>query len=119
MAMAAFIDHWAMTLKDGQSAALFAWLERNESKLAAAFPPGSQWLGTYAEVIGGNSQNWWHVMIGHQNYGGLDSVADASRDQKAEFGRLITELFGFFDQTSAARSARWLYRAAPNIVVWE
>lgn len=118
MAVAAFIDHWAMTLKDGQSAALFAWLERNESTFAAAFPEGSQWLGAYAEVIGGDSAGWWHVLIGHQNYGGLDAVADASRGQ-TEFGRLISELFGFFDQTGAARSARWLYRAAPNIVVWE
>jgi hypothetical protein len=119
MAVAAFIDHWAMTLKERKSAALFAWLEQNETKFAQAFPQGSQWLGTYAEVIGGNSQGWWHLMIGHQNYAGLDVVADASRDPSSDFGRLITELFGFFDQTSAARSARWLYRAAPNIVIWE
>ena len=118
MAVAAFIDHWAMTLKDGQAAALFSWLERNEGMLAEAFPAGSQWLGTYAEVIGGNSSGWWHVMIGHQDYGGLDNVANASREN-SEFGRLMSELFGFFDQTGAARSARWLYRAAPNIVIWE
>jgi len=119
MAMAAFIDHWAMIAKDGESDALLEWLQKNEARLAAALPEGSQWLGLYGEVVGGEGPGWWHMLIGLEKYGTIDTVYEAARDPGSELGGLLADLFGYFDQTNQARGGRWLWRAAPYIKIWE
>jgi len=119
MAVAAFIDHQVSMIREGQIHAFLAWLEANESRLAELMPAGSKWLGVYGEVIGGDSPGWWHTLLGLDNYGALDAVAEAVRDPNTELGRLINEMNDFFDPSNSSRNARWLYRAAPNIIVWE
>ena len=87
--------------------------------LAAAFPDGSRWLGLYGEVIGGESPDWFHMLLGLEKYGSIDAVYELARDPQTELGRLIADLFGFMDQTSRAPGGRWLWRAAPSMKVWE
>ena len=119
MAVARFIDHWEFTLKDGQAQPLLAWLGEHEDELAASFPPGCKWLGLFGAVIAGESGPGWHMLFGMDNYAALDSLATAGRNEKTDFYRLTGELLDFFDQSNAARSARRLYRAAPDINVIE
>ncbi|MEX2136215.1 MAG: hypothetical protein WEB29_04530 [Chloroflexota bacterium] len=119
MAVARFIDHRAFTVREGQAAALQAWLEKNEQQLAAAYPAGSQYLGTFAEIYGGEAPGWWHLFMGLDSYAGGDAVSAAAGDRDSEFGRLVSELLSFFDLSNSARSGAWLYRAAPSVVVWE
>jgi hypothetical protein len=119
VAVAHFIDHWELTLKEGKSQHLLDWLRDHEAELAASFPPGCAWLGMFGDVIAGESGPGWHMLFGLDNYGALDALAKTGRDEHSEFGRLSSELFSFFDQSNAARSGRWLYRAAPDIFVIE
>jgi hypothetical protein len=119
MAVARFIDHRAFLLREGQGAALQAWLEKNEQQLAAAYPPGSQFLGVYAEIYGGEGPGWWHLFGGLDSYAMLDVTSSTASDRDSDFGRLLTELLSFFDLSASASGGSWLYRAAPSVVQWE
>jgi hypothetical protein len=119
MAVAAFIDHWAVTIKNGRLKAFLDWLQKNEAGFAAGFPAGCRWLGMYGEVIGGENAHRWHMLLGLDSYGALDNLFEAVRDPKTEFGGLFADLQSYFDLTNEAKEARWLYRAAPTINVWE
>jgi hypothetical protein len=119
VAVAHFIDHWEFTLKEGKSQQFLDWLQQHEEELAASFPPGCSWLGMFGDVIAGESGPGWHMLFGLDSYGALDALAKTGRDKDSEFGRLSGELLSFFDQSNAARSGRWLYRAAPDIFVIE
>jgi len=119
MAGTRFIDHRAYAVREGQAAALQAWLMQNEQQLAAAFPPGSQYLGLYAEIYGGEGPGYWHLLYGVESYGTLDITSATAADEETDLGRLVGELLSFFDLSPTAPGGSWLYRAASNAVVWE
>ena len=119
MSSTRFIDHRTFSVREGRAEALQAWLRDNEQQLAAAFPPGSQYLGLYVEIYGGVGSASWHLLYGAESYATLDVTSAAAASQEAEFGRLIAELLSFFDLSATAPGGSWLYRAASNAVVWE
>ena len=119
MAIARFIDHSAFQVQNGRSDGLLAWLTENETRLLAAFPPALQWLGCYTEVIAGDSSGLWHLLIGADRYGALDDFVTTVRDPASDLGPLIGGLLSFFNLSNESKGGRWLYRAAPDVVVWE
>jgi hypothetical protein len=92
-----FINVLSGDLKEGKTSEFVAWLEANEQALADAHPEGSEYMGTYFNVIGGTAgAGFVYTLIGMDSYGTMDVLAETG----GEYARLVSEAVGFFDQRS-------------------
>ena len=92
-----FISVYSGELTEGKTSEFVAWLDANEQALADAHPEGSEYMGTYFNVIGGAaSAGSVYTLIGMDSYGTLDALAETG----GEYARLLSEAIGFFDQSS-------------------
>jgi hypothetical protein len=92
-----FVNVLSGDLKEGKTSEFVAWLEANEQALADAHPAGSEYIGTYFNVLGGTaSAGSVYTLIGMDSYGTMDALAETG----GEYARLVSEAIGFFDQSS-------------------
>ena len=89
-----FINVLSGDLKEGKTSEFVAWLEANEQALGEAHPEGSEYMGTYFNVIGGAaSAGQVYTLIGMDSYGTMDALAETG----GEYSRLVSEVMSFFD----------------------
>ena len=93
-----FINVFSGDLKEGKTSEFVAWLEANEQAFADTHPEGSEYMGTYFNVLGGTTgPGSLYTLIGMDSYGTMDALAEAG----GEYNRLLNEVVAFFDQSSA------------------
>jgi hypothetical protein len=110
-----FINMFSGDIKDGKTSEFVAWLEANEQALADAHPEGSEYMGTYFNVIGGTTgAGSVYTLIGMDSYGTMDVLAE----DRGEFNRLFNEAIGFFDQSNGANSDQVLLKKATEATNW-
>jgi len=110
-----FINVFSGDLKEGKTSEFVAWLEANEQAFADAHPEGSEYMGTYFNVLGGTSNaGGVYTLIGMDNYGTMDALADAG----GEYNRLLNEAVGFFDQSNSANFDRVLLKKATEATTY-
>ena len=110
-----FINVFSGDLKEGKTSEFVAWLEANEQALADAHPEGSEYMGTYFNVIGGTtSEGSVYTLIGMDSYGTKDALAEAG----GEFNRLLNEFIGFFDQSNSANVGQVLLKKATEATIF-
>ena len=106
-----FINMFSGDLKEGKTSEFVAWLEANEQAFTDAHPEGSEYMGTYFNVIGGwASAGAVYTLIGMDSYGSMDALAEAVGD--GEYSRLLNEFVGFFDQRNSANADQVLLKKA-------
>jgi hypothetical protein len=110
-----FINVFSGDLKEGKTSEFVAWLEANEQALADAHPEGSEYMGTYFNVIGGTTDaGSVYTLIGMDSYGTMDALAEAG----GEYNRLLSEAIGFFDQSNGANAGQVLLKKATEATTY-
>ena len=103
-----FVNMFSGDLKEGKTSEFVAWLEANEQALADSHPEGSEYMGTYFNVIGGTaSAGSVYTLIGMDS----DVTRDAGAETGGEYALLLAEAIGFFDQSSDNRGQIVLKKA--------
>lgn len=110
-----FINMFSGDLKEGKTSEFVAWLEANEQALADAHPEGSEYMGTYFNVVGGTADaGSVYTLIGMDSYGTMDALAETG----GEYGRLLNEVIGFFDQSNGSNGDQVLLKKATEATNW-
>jgi hypothetical protein len=108
-----FINVLSGDLKEGKTSEFVAWLETNEQALADAHPEGSEYMGTYFNVIGGTrGAGFVYTLIGMDSYGTMDALAETG----GEYARLVTEAMGFFD--NSGNGGQIVLKKATEATTW-
>ena len=110
-----FINVFSGDLKEGKTSEFVAWLEANEQAVADAHPEGSEYMGTYANVIGGMSNAAsYYTLVGMDSYGTMDALAETG----GEYDRLVNEFVAFFDQTNTGNVGQLLLKKATEATTY-
>jgi hypothetical protein len=115
-----FIQEFGFTVKLGQEEAFQKWLSENEEALRNAHPKGVDYLGTYAVVFSTDKQGGgYRILVAFQSYGDLDRQADALKDPKSDFGRLVRESSRFGDYDNDAPWSQALLKRVVDATIWD
>ena len=110
-----FIRVFSGDLKEGNTSEFVAWLEASEQAFADAHPEGSEYMGTYFNVIGGTtSAGSVYTLVGMDSYATMDALAGMG----GEYSRLLNEAVGFFDQSNSANADRVLLKKATEATTY-
>jgi hypothetical protein len=115
-----FIAESGFNVKIGKDEAYQKWLTANEAKLAAAHPPGTKYLGTFAVIFSSEKQaGFYRTLQELDSYAALDTIAAVAKDQASEFGRLAREQSQFFDPDPNGQWSNGLYKLVVDSTVWD
>lgn len=115
-----FIQEFGFTIKIGEEEAYQDWLVEHEPALAAAAPPGTKYLGTFATVFTSEKQSGWYKMYMElDSYGAMDTMAAEMKNEASDFGRLMRESSRFGDYDHAAPWSSGLYKAVVDASIWD
>jgi hypothetical protein len=114
-----FMQEFGGTIKVGREEAFQRWLADNEERLAAAYPEGTRYMGTYVTVYSSEKRTGgWRTFVEFDNYGDMDRIAEASRSSN-ELGRLWQEASAHFDLDLQAPWHNGLYKRAVGATIWD
>jgi hypothetical protein len=115
-----FISESGYTVKLGQEEAYQAWLQQNESALAASHPDGVKYLGTFTMVFSSEKQSgFYKTYLELDSYAAMDRLAAANKDASSDFGRFMRELSRFGDYDLAAPWSNGLYKAVVDASIFD
>lgn len=115
-----FIQEFGYTVKVGQDEAHQRWLVENDTRLRAAAPAGTTYIGTFAVVLSSEkSAGSYRMLFQLDSYGAMDVHAAAGKDPNGEWGRLIRESSQFMDTNPAAPWSSSLLKDVLDATVWD
>ena len=115
-----FIQEFGFSIKVGEEEAFQKWLVENEAALAAASPPGTKYLGTFAMVFTTEKRSGTYKMYMElDSYGAMDTLADAMKDASADFGRLMRDSSRWGDYGWDSPWSNGLYKAVVDATIWD
>ena len=115
-----FIQEIGFTVKVGQEEAHHAWLVKNEKKMAAAYPEGTRYIGTFVAVYSSEKgAGAYRSFVELDSYAAMDRNAAAANDPKSKLGRLLREWSAFGDYDHAAPWSKGLYKSVVDATVWD
>ena len=115
-----FIQEFGFSIRVGEEEAFQQWLVENEAALAASFPPGTKYLGTFGTVFTTEKGSGGYKMyIELDSYGAMDTLASAMKDTGGDFGRLMRESTRLGDYDWSAPWSNGLYKAVVDSTIWD
>jgi hypothetical protein len=115
-----FIQEFGFTVKVGQEEAHQQWLAAHEAELAASYPEGTKYLGTFATVFSSDKQaGGYRSFTELDSYAAMDRLAAAANDPSSAFGRLNREWSAFGDWDVNAPWSQGLYKAVVDATIWD
>ncbi len=116
----ALIQEIGFSVKLGMEEAHQRWLEKNEKRLAAAYPAGIRYIGTYVVVFSTDKEaGTYRSLVELDTYGAIDKMAAASKDPKSKLGKLLREWTAFGDFDWNAPWSQGLYRSVVDATIWD
>jgi hypothetical protein len=113
-----FVLTWGFDVKEGRAHELQQWLSGNEEKIAAEAPAGTEYMGTYTSVLGGErSSGYGKTFWGLDSYAAQDAWTAAMKEG-GTFTRLIEEFTDFIDQDNHANGRVELARKVTDAAIW-
>jgi hypothetical protein len=110
-----FISEQGYEVKPGMEEEYQQWVIDHRVELQRAMPPGVEYLGTYAMVMGnGYEGGGWRDLLRLDSYAALDRLAEASKDPDSALGRLSRDSLRFLDFTRYPE--RWTQVLLKNVV---
>jgi hypothetical protein len=85
------------------------WLLGHEDALAAAYPEGVEYLGTYANVYGIQAKGEFKTVLRLDDYAALDTLA-ATMAQEGTLSRLLWEVSAFTTGGASSRGHQELWK---------
>jgi hypothetical protein len=114
-----FIAEFGFDVKKGQARDLQRWLSENESKLAAACPSGTEYVGTYAVIYTSEKHaGGYRQLFRMESYGSQDTLAATMKEEGGTFATLYEEMSQFVDQDRDADWSSGLYKAVTDASMW-
>ncbi|MGH2357336.1 MAG: hypothetical protein ACRDGJ_04910 [Candidatus Limnocylindria bacterium] len=115
-----FIAEYGFSVKVGQDEAQQQWFIENEAKLAAAHPPGTKYLGTFATVWSSEKRaGFYKTYIELDSYAAMDTLSAAVKDESSELGGLLRESSKFAEYDWNAPWSNGLYKAVVDATIWD
>jgi hypothetical protein len=115
-----FIAEYGFTVKLGQEEAHQQWLQQNEAAMAASMPEGVKYLGTFTMIYSTEKQSgFYKTYLELDSYGAQDRLAEATKDEGTEFGRLMRDSSRFGDYDLAAPWSNGLYKAVVDASIFD
>lgn len=94
-----FIQIIGYTVQTGKAKGFQDWLADNEGAWASAMPEGTEYIGTFAAVMGTNKHaGTTYTLYRLDSYGALDRLAAAMKD--GALGKIISDSAQFVDWES-------------------
>lgn len=93
----------------GQFEAFQNWLLEHEASLAAEYPEGVEYLGTYANVYGDQAKGEFKTLLRLDNYAALDSLAETIAAE-GTLSRLLWEVSAFTTGGVSSRGQQELWK---------
>jgi hypothetical protein len=113
-----FIAEFGFDVKQGKAQEFQKWLAENESKIAAACPPGVEYVGTYAVIYTSEKHaGGFRQYLRLDSYGAQDLLAAAMKEG-GDFATLVDEVSQFVDQDRTADWSNGLYKAVTDTSFW-
>ena len=106
-----FLHETTYDINPGQFDAFQAWLRVNEDDVAASYPEGAEYIGTFASVFGDRSRGGYRTLVKLQTYGMLDTIAEEVAKEGA-LARLLWEMSAFTVAGSLSRGRTELWKRA-------
>jgi hypothetical protein len=98
-----FIQEFGYTVKLGQEEAHQKWAIKNDAALRAAAPKGTRYLGSFTVVFSSEkAAGGYRMLMELDSYGALDAAAEATKDTKHPWAKLLREGSQFIDFDLAA-----------------
>lgn len=110
-----FLHETTYDVNAGQFEAFQQWLRENEDDLAAAYPEGATYMGTYAAVFGDAGSASYKTVVRLSSYATLDEVAARVAEEGA-LGRLLWELSAYTIGGASSRGRQELWKRARDKV---
>ena len=85
------------------------WMINHEDTLAASYPDGIEYVGTYANVYGDQSKGEFKTILRLDNYAALDSLA-ATMAEEGTLSRLLWEVSAFTRSGVSSRGQQELWK---------
>jgi hypothetical protein len=113
-----FMVEFGFDVKQGKANDFQKWLSENESKLAAACPPGAEYVGTYGVIYSSEKQaGGFRQFFRLESYGAQDAMAAAMKEG-GDFATLLDGMTAFVDQDREADWSNGLYKAVTDLSLW-
>jgi len=115
-----FIHEIGFNVKIGEEEAYQTWLAENEAKFAAAHPPGTKYLGTFAVIFSSEKKAGFYRSIHeHDSHAAIDMHEALVKDEKSELGRLVREESRFIDYDRNADWSNGLYESVVDAPIFD
>ncbi|MEX0630500.1 MAG: hypothetical protein WD508_07650 [Chloroflexota bacterium] len=115
-----FIYEIGFTVKLGKEEAYQTWLAENEAKIAAAQPPGTKYLGTFAVIFTSEKTAGFYRSFSElDSYAVIDTYAALMKDEKSDLGRLMRDESQFVDYDPNAQWSNGLYKLVVDAAIWD
>ena len=115
-----FISETGFTVKAGEEEAHQRWWDANEAALAASTPEGVRYIGTFIMVFTSEKQSgFYKTYLELDSYGAQDRLAEATKDESTDFGRLMRDSSRFGDYDLAAPWSNGLYKAVVDASIFD
>jgi antibiotic biosynthesis monooxygenase (ABM) superfamily enzyme len=109
-----FIFELGFDVKQGKMREFQEWLSENESKLAAAYPSGVEYIGTFGVIFTSEKNTGgFRQFLRLDSYAAQDALAAAMRD--GDLGTLLAEGNEFIDHDRGADWSNGLYKAVTDL----
>jgi hypothetical protein len=115
-----FIQETGFTVKPDKNRALQEWLIANQDRLAAMYPEGASFVGTFAAVYSSEKgAGDIRVMEQLDSYAALDRIAALGKDPESEYSKLIAEFLTFLDPSPTAAWSSVLLKDLVDATVYD
>lgn len=112
-----FIDVMGFDIKEGQMAAYQEWLRQNEKELAAQYPEGTEYVGTFVSIYNSEKDSGSvFMLVRMDSYARGDDIAAMGGNEV--FSKLVGEATQFIDQANNANGSRMLLKALTDATIW-
>lgn len=85
------------------------WLLEHEQSLAASYPEGIEYVGTFANVYGDQSRGEFKTVLRLDNYAALDTLAETVAEE-GTLSRLLWEVSAFTTGGPSSRGEQQLWK---------
>lgn len=93
----------------GQFDAFQTWLLQHEASLAAEYPEGIEYIGTYANVYGDQAKGEFKTVLRLDNYAALDALSETIAEE-GTLSRLLWEVSAFTTGGVSSRGQQELWK---------
>lgn len=102
-------------LEPGKFDAFQEWLLENEEALAEAYPEGIEYVGSYANVFGDQSNGEYRTLLRLDEYAALDRLNETVAEE-GELSRLLWEMSAFTKDGASSRGHQSLWKKVTKAV---